>query len=146
MWGEGRHFSHTLGGLGSLSGYQQHRDPQGFYEPFRNQFWVTQPPYCQNCECNGCKMHRESLRLQQEEALQREHVQQQAMKYAQLHTFLGDVDAATGERIKPGSVVKLKPEPEKKRNWPLTVFKWTFWTAFVLFQAQCLMWLFTRNV
>lgn len=109
------------------------------------------PPYCQNCECPGCIIHRERLRLQQERYAEEEAQRKKILEQAIFHSpGLGcDVDAATGDRLKPGSVVRVDAKPGmvteewwKKHRWKF----YAFWLLGIAAAVHLFMTCATRTV
>ncbi len=121
------------------------------YDPFGIPLG-QQRDYCQNCDCPGCRIHRERLRLQQEEALQREKITEQALYHMagrNLFTEPGDVDAMTGKKLKPESVIPLdvKPGIVTKEWWAKHRWKfYLFWSLGVAGIVHLFMTCATRQV
>lgn len=101
---------------------------------------TSPPPYCQNCDCPGCRIHRERLRLEQERQIEQQ-MHRNRMEFMQRQNI--GLDEALDD-MKPGAIIPLQLQEKPgivteqwwaKHRWKFLFF-WTLGFAAVLHLAM----------
>jgi hypothetical protein len=136
--GPGTYGSNALGGMTATAG------ASGSNTWVYPAFSTTKPnPYCQNCDCGGCKIHRERDRIVRERESEWERTQQRMSQGIGKSYDIDDVINA-----RPGDVIPVYNERDDRKKIVRSRIPWRWIWFGLCFLAGCQLWfkLFSREV